>query len=161
MEELYAQLLPVVRQTVGYLLRGALEEDREECVNDTMYWLLEHDGEYDPERGSRATWARVAARSRALNRLRSAPPAALPLEEAILLLPQQEDRLNELLEILYRELKPEQRKLFTMKFLYGMPAAEIAEKMGLRRNACEVRINRLRTRLQALLRENGYRREEA
>ena len=52
-------------------------------------------------------------------------------------------------------LSGEERRLFTLRFLYGWPPAEIGARLGLSRAAVDKRVSRLRGKLKKLLALQG------
>ena len=71
-------LTTVVWHTVG---PTASAEDVEEIISDVFLALWSHRANLCPELGLKS-WLAAAARNKAIDRLRAAPPAHLPLDEA-------------------------------------------------------------------------------
>ena len=53
------------------------------------------------------------------------------------------------------ELTPAERRLFTLRFLYQWPSAEIGRTLGLSVNGVDARVARLRRKLKGLLARQG------
>jgi len=66
---------------------------------------------------------------------------------------EEKKRYDELLEMLKKNLKPSEFRIFTMKFIQKCSTAEIGEELGLSQTAVDSRINRLRTKIKIILNE--------
>ena len=152
--ELDARCRPVALAAARALLRQLPREDAEECANDVMLRLLSRRECYDPARGSLETYVRIMTRSAALDRLRRAKPPALPLEEEMYLAGE-EEYIGDIVEEVLALLKPRERQLFTLRFLYGFSAAEAAARLGMTRGGADVATLRLRRKLRRLLESRG------
>jgi RNA polymerase sigma factor (sigma-70 family) len=153
--ELDARCHPVALATARALLRDLPVEDAEECANDVMLRLLSRREEYDPARGSLETYVRVMARSAALDRRRRKGPEVLPLAEEIYLTGGQEEYIGDIVEEVLALLELRERKLFTLRFLYGFSAAEAAARLGMTRGGVDVATLRLRRKLRRMLESRG------
>lgn len=154
-EELDALCRPVAYAAARALLRGLPREDAEECANDVMLRVLSRREEYDPARGSVETWVRVMTRSAAIDRRRRQKPAALPLTEELYITEGPEEYIGDILEKVLGGLGERERKLFTLRFLYGMDGGETARLLGMSRGAVDVAALRLRRKLRRLLAAEG------
>ena len=104
-------------------------EDAEECVQDAVWAFVEGRAPWDPAQGSKQTWLCVLVRSRAKDRRRAlAARMEEPLEEHSGLAAADHaeraavrDGLRRVLEGLSRE----ERRLFTLRFVYGLSSAEL------------------------------------
>ena len=101
-------------------------EDAEECVQD-------------------AVWA-LAARMEEPLEEHSGLAAADHAERAAV-----RDGLRRVLEGLSRE----ERRLFTLRFVYGLSSAELGGVLGLSPNGVDARVSRLRKKLKRLLARQG------
>ena len=101
-------------------------EDAEECVQDAVWAFVEGREKWDPGRGSEKTWLCLLLRSRARDRRRA-----------------------------LGELSREERRLFTLRFVYGLPSAELGGMLGLSPNGVDARVSRLRRKLKRLLARQG------
>lgn len=161
-EELYRACAPVaglVSQRILYPF--GTREDVEEVVQDVICHLLTHPEKYDRDRAGLKTYVAVLARSRALNlRKKLSREQTIPME-GILEIGSEDNRimekeeLKDLISCTLKALKPKEQKLFAMRFLYHMTIAEIAEQDGLSRAAVDIRICRLRKKLEKVFSENG------
>lgn len=113
----------------------------------------------DPAQGSKQTWLCVLVRSRAKDRRRAlAARMEEPLEEHSGLAAADHaeraavrDGLRRVLEGLSRE----ERRLFTLRFVYGLSSAELGGVLGLSPNGVDARVSRLRKKLKRLLARQG------
>ena len=137
----------------------ALREDAEECVQDAVWAFVEGRAPWDPAQGSKQTWLCVLVRSRAKDRRRAlAARMEEPLEEHSGLAAADHteraagrDGLRRVLEGLSRE----ERRLFTLRFVYGLSSAELGGVLGLSPNGVDARVSRLRKKLKRLLARQG------
>lgn len=159
-EELDARCRPVALATALSLLRGLPREDAEECANDVMLRLLSHREDYDPARASLETYVRVMARSEALSRRQKVPKTTLPLDETLFITAGPEEYIGDILEAVLGQLKEQERKIFTLRFLYGMDGRETARRLGMSRGALDVAVLRLRQKLKKLLAQQGVTLQE-
>ncbi len=108
----------------------------EEILQDIFYQLWRTADRFDPARGSLSGWLLVAARNRAISRLRQQhPPAddparlevALPfnLESAVA----QRQAMTKVQQSM-QQLPPEQRQAMEMAYFEGMTHSEIAARTG-------------------------------
>lgn len=161
-EELYHRYAPVARQVIKRILCPiGSQEDVEELVQDVMWELMEHPDKYEKDRGSLSTYVAVLSRSRALNyRKKLRDIRTVPIE-GMLEIGYEDNRcmeemeLKELVGRILRSLKPKEQKLFAMRFLYHMTIHEIAGHMGCSRGAVDLRISRLRRKLEKVFSEEG------
>ncbi len=123
-------------------------EDAEECVQDAVWAFVEGREKWDPERGSEKTWLCLLLRSRARDRRRAlASRAEEPLEDHVHLTAGDEAEGAAVRDGLRRalgELSREERRLFTLRFVYGLPSAELGGVLGLSPNGVDARVSRLR-----------------
>ena len=134
-------------------------EDAEECVQDAVWAFVEGREKWDPERGSEKTWLCLLLRSRARDRRRAlASRAEEPLEDHVHLTARDEAEGAAVRDGLRRalgELSREERRLFTLRFVYGLPSAELGGMLGLSPNGVDARVSRLRRKLKRLLARQG------
>ena len=134
-------------------------EDAEECVQDAVWAFVEGREKWDPERGSEMTWLCLLLRSRARDRRRAlASRAEEPLEDHVHLTAGDEAEGAAVRDGLRRalgELSREERRLFTLRFVYGLPSAELGGMLGLSPNGVDARVSRLRRKLKRLLARQG------
>ncbi|WP_297235727.1 sigma-70 family RNA polymerase sigma factor [uncultured Flavonifractor sp.] len=154
--ELYGKLL----HTVAASLLPGHPEDAEECVQDAVWAYVDAPEKWDPAKGSERTYLCVLVRSRALDRRRRlAARREEPLEDhAGALLAEdhtEEAALRDGLRRALAELSQAERRLFTLRFLYQWPSAEIGHTLGLSANGVDARVVRLRRKLKNLLARQG------
>ena len=134
-------------------------EDAEECVQDAVWAFVEGREKWDPERGSEKTWLCLLLRSRARDRRRAlASRAEEPLEDHVHLTAGDEAEGAAVRDGLRRalgELSREERRLFPLRFVYGLPSAELGGVLGLSPNGVDARVSRLRRKLKMLLARQG------
>lgn len=149
-------LTTVVRSILGD--RGR-DEDVEECVQDVVWTYLKDPGKWDPARGSEKTYLCVLARSRARNlRKKLGASAECPLDEGICLAAEdgmERAAVRDALERALAALDGEERRLFTLRFLYEWSTAEIAATLGISPSAVTTRTARLRDKLKKRLAREG------
>lgn len=154
-EELDALCRPVAYAAARALLRDLPREDAEECANDVMLRLISRREQYDPARGSLETWVRVLTRSAAIDRRRKQKPDTLPLTEELYITDGPEEYIGDILDKVLTELTQRERKLFTLRFLYGIDSRETARRLGMSRGAVDVAALRLKSKLRRLLAAEG------
>ncbi|PNV62122.1 hypothetical protein C0033_10745 [Clostridium sp. chh4-2] len=161
-EELYRTYAPAARlvcQRILYPL--GTKEDVEEVVQDVMCELLTCPEKYDECRASFKTYVAVVARSRALNMVKKLSRLKMVPMEGVLEIGLEDNRaveweeLKDLIKQILKSLKPKEQKLFSMRFLYHMTIEEIAEQSGSSRAAVDIRISRLRKKLEKIFSEEG------
>ncbi len=128
-------LLGIARRIVG---EGF---DAEEVLQETFLHAWGHTAGFDPARSSVSTWLVLAARSRALDRLRarksgpagSGAPAPPPQGSG-----RREERRQRVLDVL-GSLPEEQRQALDLAFWQGLSQGEIAVRTGLPLDAIQAR----------------------
>lgn len=152
----YGRLL----RTVADALLPGWPEEAEECVQDALWSYADAPEKWDPARGSEKTYLCLLVRSRAMDRRRRlAARREEPLadHEGILRAEDCAERsaLRDGLRRALAELSPAERRLFTLRFLYQWPSAEIGRTLGLSVNGVDARVARLRRKLKGLLARQG------
>ncbi len=141
------------------------EPDAEECVNDTY---LRTWNSIPPKRPASLRYFLAAiVRNLSINRLRAkhAERRDTDLEvsldelEECVPAPDEENagEIAELINIFLSRQPKTDRIIFVRRYWYSLTDAQIAEEMGLTRNAVSLRLSRTRGRLRAYLEERGYR----
>lgn len=154
--EVYGKLL----HTVAASLLPGHPEDAEECVQDAVWAYVDAPEKWDPAKGSEKTYLCVLVRSRAMDRRRRlAARREEPLEDHAGVLRAADHTeaaaLRDGLRRALAELSPAERRLFTLRFLYQWPSAEIGQALGLSANGVDARVVRLRRKLKHLLARQG------
>ncbi|HZS08676.1 MAG TPA: sigma-70 family RNA polymerase sigma factor [Blastocatellia bacterium] len=138
--------------------RGAAEE-----VTLDVYWQVWRQAQkFDPARGTPLAWLMTIARSRAIDRLRSAAwtrHEKEPLEEARAVAadthsPEDVAGLTETRQLIRRaldQLSPEQREVIEVAYFGGLSHQEIALKLGLPLGTVKTRIRSGMMKLRELL----------
>lgn len=153
LDQFRAAYTPLLRYIIAPILSDP--RDREECLADVFLQVWRKIDQYDPYRGSLASWLTALARNTALNRLRAEQQhKAAELDETI---PDGRDGPEEIL------LRAEQaralrwaivalpagdRALFLRKYYYCQAIPQIAAELGLSERAVEGRLYRIRKRLR-------------
>lgn len=158
-ERVYERYYTLISTVTARILAGVgTAEDAEECAQDVLWEYLREPGKWDPERGSERTYLCVLARSRAKSRRsRLLSRREEPLEELAFAVPDEVEAaaVRDALRRALAGLTAEERKLFTLRFVYQWSGGEIGERLGLRPSAVTTRVERLRKKLGRLLREQG------
>lgn len=159
-ERVYERYYTLISTITARILAGAgTAEDAEECTQDVLWEYLREPGKWDPERGSEQTYLCMLARSWAKSRRsRLLSRREEPLEDELTFTAPDELEAAAVRDALRRALAGltvEERKLFTLRFVYQWSGREIGERLGLRQSAVTTRVERLRKRLGRLLEEQG------
>jgi RNA polymerase sigma-70 factor, ECF subfamily len=132
-----------ISRAFGPMLRGFLTDalDDPNDVDDVMQQTLtdawRRGANYDPERGSLATWLLLIARSRAVDHLRRRVPEPYdPSSLAEVVDPATENQIDGLIERwriagLLAGLPREESKLLKLRFYGGLSQSEIAQRTGI------------------------------
>jgi RNA polymerase sigma-70 factor (ECF subfamily) len=155
---LYRELHPLVARFVAR--RVDSRADAEELVAEVFRRVVEHLGDFDPERGTVRAWVLRIARNAIIDHYRTRKsPVALeaiadglretsgPLEHMIA------DERTARVRALLAECPEETRKLLAMRYGDGLRHAEIAQLLGLREAAVRKRISRAVRELRLRSRE--------
>ena len=154
MEALVEQYTALVCHVAGKYLTDP--EDVKECVNDVFTEVYLHRAEYNPAKGSLASWVGTIARNRAISRYRKQrKDLPLPEEGAE---PERSgpDRAAELeqameVEQAISQLSGTDQQIIRMKYYGGMSIAEIAETLHIPYETVKKRHTRSIKQLRRLL----------
>lgn len=152
-----AYLSKVVWNAMG---PAAKAQDVEEVVSDAFLALWAHRGELDPEQGVKP-WLAAVARNRAVDRLRAARPAPLPLDEARERggpSPEQDLERRMFAQALRQavEALPHPDDQLVLRFYYEEEKLkDIARDLGLSVPAAKSRLSRARKKLKEILTKGG------
>ena len=140
--------------------RAGTPEDCEECAQDVLWEFLQGPDKWNPTRGSEKTYLCMLARSRAKNRRKKLMAGATePLEDHTLAftVPDGTERtaVQDGLHRALEGLTAEERRVFTLRFVYEWGGGEIGPALGLSQSAVTTRVNRLRKKLKKLLAVQG------
>jgi RNA polymerase sigma-70 factor (ECF subfamily) len=162
---LYDETSPMLN---GLLLR-ILErpEDAEEVLLDVYMKAWKYAARYSDQRGSVQAWLMIMARNAAIDRIRQkrAQPKTTPFELESTPEPESGDASPEeqtvererrrKVQIVLRELPPEQREAVELAFFGGLTHAELAERLREPLGTIKSRIRMGLTRLRGLIEEPG------
>lgn len=157
MDAYTAYLSAVVWKSMG---PAATPEDVEEVVSDAFLTLWSRRDSLQPEQGLKA-WLAAVARNRAIDRLRSTPPAPLPLDEAGAAggsSPEAELERRVFADSLRRaveELPPPDDQLILRFYYEEERLKDIARDLGLSVPAAKSRLCRARRKLKEILTKGG------
>lgn len=157
MDAYTAYLSTVVWRAMGPSARA---EDVEEVVSDAFLALWSRRDSLDPEQGLKS-WLAAVARNRAVDRLRSAPPASVSLEETETSsgsTPEAELERRMFADALRRavEALPPPDDQLILRFYYEEEKLkDIALDLGLSVPAAKSRLCRARQRLKEILTKGG------
>jgi RNA polymerase sigma-70 factor, ECF subfamily len=134
--ELYDRYTPLLYPVVLRILRSAA--DAEDALQDAWVQVWKRAASYDPRRGTVAAWLVTVARTRAIDRYRSAasrgraessvdpePAGAPPDPTSNAARAQLRDRVSGALA----QLSPEQRRVLEIAYFQGLSQSEIAERL--------------------------------
>lgn len=147
----------VVWNTMG---PAASAPDVEEIVSDAFLALWLHRDGLNPEQGLKA-WLAAAARNKAIDRMRAAPPAPLPLEDAGAAggpNPEEELERRMFADALLRAveaLAPPDDQLVLRFYYEEERLKDIAADLGLSVPAAKSRLCRARHKLKKILTKGG------
>lgn len=132
---LYDRYSPLVYSVALRVLRD--RQAAEEVLQDIFYQLWRTADRFDPARGSLPGWLLVAARNRAISRLRKrSPTAGEDLDEMRVELPFDLESATAQKQLLSRvrgeleRLPAEQRAAFELAYFEGLTHSEIAARTG-------------------------------
>ena len=161
LEELLRRFGPLMRYIIVPILPG--EQDREECLSETVLTVWEKIETYDPDKGGWTTWLTAVTRNGALNHARKLrrqetqeltpdipSPEPTPEERVI-----QKEREAALMEAL-QYLGDRERMLFYRKYYYRQSTAQMAAELGMTERAVEGRLYRIKQKLRKRLGGDGY-----
>lgn len=153
----YEKLLTVIVRAI--LGESGTAEDIEECVQDIFAEYLRAPQKLDRSRGEEKTYLCVLARSRARSlRKRLAARSGVTLDEELMLTAPDEMERAQVRDALCAALSGltgEERRIFTLRFVYQWSIEETACELGLSPTNITTRTARLRKKLQKLLALQG------
>jgi len=160
LEELLRRFGPLMRYIIAPILPG--EQDREECLSETVMTVWEKIDSYDPDKGGWTTWLTAVTRNGALNRARQLRrtetreltpdiPSPEPTPEELVIRKEREAALVEAIQY----LGDRERMLFYRKYYYRQPTAQMAAELGMTQRAVEGRLYRIKQKLRKRLGGDG------
>lgn len=154
----------LVRHVIGGILHSA--EDIEECENDTYLSAWQSIPPNRPHnlKAYLAAIARNTAYNRAeyLSAAKRKPEALVSLDELAETLADTsvsgcgDDALSDMLNSFLGKLRPEQRRVFLLRYWAGLSIAEIMHRTGYSKSKTEMMLYRLRNKLRDELKRRGY-----
>lgn len=126
----------------GLIRRIVPDGDEAADVLQEVFWeLWRCAGEYDPKRGSPEAWVMIRARSRGIDRIRSArrrdEMLGVPMHDSVATLrderaenPIAQVEVREAMEVVLRELPQNQREVIELAYLRGLTQTEIAARLA-------------------------------
>lgn len=161
-EEFYRKYKYLARSVISKIIRSiGTEEDIEECINDTLYEVISNYNKYDEKRGSLENYICLIARSKALNlRNKLSKNMHISFDNDILITIRSNEYIDDILiadiiSNVLEKLKSEERKLFTLKYIYEYNTKEISQFLKISVTNTKVRIHRLKGKVTKLLSEHG------
>lgn len=157
LEALMDCYIPYVSAVVWNILRFSMQpEDAEEVVSDVFLAAWNH--AEDLQSGKVKAWLGTVARNKAKSRLRSVV-TALPLEDDLLELPEQENPESELTRAEERflvnwavnDLPEPDREIFLRHYYHAQTVRGISEEMALNESTIKTRLRRGRAKLKEIL----------
>ena len=161
LEELLRRFGPLMRYIIAPILSG--DQDREECLSETVLTVWEKIDSYDPAKSAWTTWLTAVTRNGALNRARKLRredtqeltpdiPSPEPTPEELVIQKEREAALVEALQY----LGDRERMLFYRKYYYRQSTAQMAAELGMTQRAVEGRLYRIKEKLRKRLGGDGY-----
>lgn len=168
-QDALARLYDETSSMLNGLLLRILErpEDAEEVLLDVYMKAWKYAGRYSDKRGSVQAWLMIMARNAAIDRIRQkrAQPKTMAFElettpepESTEASPEEQSAERERrrkVQIVLRELPPEQREVVELAFFGGLTHAELAERLREPLGTIKSRIRMGLIRLRGLIEEPG------
>jgi RNA polymerase sigma-70 factor, ECF subfamily len=168
-QDALARLYDETSSMLNGLLLRILErpEDAEEVLLDVYMKAWKYAGRYSEKRGSPQAWLMIMARNAAIDRIRQKraqpktlafEPESTPEPESTEASPEQQTAERERrrkVQIILRELPPEQREVVELAFFGGLTHAELAERLREPLGTIKSRIRMGLLRLRGLIEEPG------
>ena len=159
----YEKYNPLIRKIVTRILNNSGQsQDTDDCVNEVFLSIMEKLQQYNETRGSLAAFVAVIARSTAINYCRDSKRQKTELigdgEMDFMDAPlgfENEIEFDMAVEGIFAKLNESENVLFTMKYILYYPTEEIAKAFKLSRNAADVRVNRLKSKVKKILEKGG------
>jgi len=159
----YEKYNPQIRAIVTRILNNAGQSrDINDCVNTVFLELMERLQQYNETRGSMAAFVSIITRSVALNYCKSNTRKIGELigDDNIDFLSEPLEFENDvefemLVNGILEKLNEKESILFTMRFILFYSPEEIAKTFKIKRNAVDVRLNRLKSKIKNFLIKGG------
>lgn len=111
--------------------------DAEDAVQEIFIEVWRAAGKYDPSKGSESLFVAMIARRRLIDRFRAKAPETTDIDDVEIIAeddPAQDAELGADFNAVragLAQLKPEERKVLDLGFVYGMTQSEIVERTGM------------------------------
>jgi len=159
----YDRYNPLIRKIVTRILNNSGQSrDIDDCVNTVFLEIMEKLQQYNETRGSMAAFVAIIARSAAINYSKGNRRKIDELigDEKIDFMSEplefeNEVEFNVIVDGIFGKLNEKENILFTMKYILFYPSEEIAKVFKINRNAVDVRVNRLKSKIKNILTKGG------
>ncbi|MCL1858963.1 MAG: sigma-70 family RNA polymerase sigma factor [Oscillospiraceae bacterium] len=159
----YDRYNPLINKIVARILNNfGQSSDIDDCVNTVFLVIMEKLQQYNETRGSMAAFVAIVARSTALNYCKSNMRKTDELigDDNIDVLSgplgfENEVEFDMIISGIFEKLNNSENILFTMKYILFYPSDEIAKIFKIKRNAVDVRVNRLKSKIKKILTRGG------
>jgi RNA polymerase sigma-70 factor, ECF subfamily len=147
---------PLMRRLYSYVaFQVGTGPDAEDIVSDTLERALRYRASYDPRRGEPLAWLIGIARHRISSRASDPPLAPLDQTDAVSVTDVEREAVERVaLSAAVARLETRDRELVALHYGADLTPKQIAALLGLKQNAVEVALHRMRARLRALLEES-------
>jgi RNA polymerase sigma factor (sigma-70 family) len=147
---------PLMRRLYSYVaFHVGTGPDAEDIVSDTLERALRYRASYDPRRGEPLSWLIGIARHRISSRASDPPVAPLDRSDAVSVTDVEREAVERVaLSAAVARLETRDRELVALHYGADLTPKQIAALLGLKQNAVEVALHRMRVRLRALLDES-------
>jgi len=159
----YDRYNPLIRKIVARILNNSGQShDIDDCVNTVFLEIMEKLQKYNETRGSMAAFVAIIARSAAINYCKGNRRKIDELtgDETIDFMSEplgfeNEVEFDMIIQGIFKKLNDKENILFTMKYILFYSSDEIAKVFKINRNAVDVRVNRLKSKVKNILVRGG------
>ena len=159
----YVKYNPQIRVIVARMLKNSNQAgDIDDCVNTVYLALMERLQQYNETRGSMGAFVATVARSVALNYCRDnrRKPGELIGDDKLDFISgtvkvEDDVEFKILVESILDKLNEQENALFVLKYILYYSPEEIAKSLKIKRNAVDVRVNRLKHKVKNILIKGG------
>ncbi|EIT68717.1 MULTISPECIES: RNA polymerase sigma factor [Hydrocarboniphaga] len=135
--------------------------EAEDAVQEIFIEVWRAAGKYDPAKGSESLFVAMIARRRLIDRFRARAPETTDIEDVEIVADDDPAQAAELgadfnaVRAGLTQLKPEERKVLDLGFVYGMTQSEIVERTGMPLGTVKSHMRRGLIRLREWLQAGG------
>jgi len=159
----YVKYNSQIRVIVARILNNSNQSgDIDDCVNTVYLALMERLQQFNETRGTMGAFVAAVARSEALNYCRNnkRKPGELIGDEKFDFITgtvkfEDDVEFKMLVESILDKLNEHENALFVLKYILYYTPEEIAKSLKIKRNAVDVRVNRLKSKVKKLLIKGG------